>query len=293
MLRDNLSTYQLLDSGAGLKLEQFGEYKLVRPCSSAVWAQRLSSAEWNLADAEYDPKSGWSFSKAKFSEWQLSVTNTVKLILRLQDNGQVGFFPEHLVPHDLANDYLAASDTQHLKTLNLFAYTGLITLMALACGSKVTHVDISARALEWLHVNVSASGLEGQAKDKLRCIKEDALSFLKKELRREQTYDLIIADPPNFSRIDRKKTWALDAVLKELLDTLVGLLNPQRGLLLVSSHIAHAGAETTANLLHDAVDQRLKSGSLKYNIQSQALSLKEYSSPRTLPAGSLVSLTFS
>ena len=46
-------TYTLLDSGKGRKLEQFGEYRLVRPEPRAHWRPVWSEEEWAGADAEY------------------------------------------------------------------------------------------------------------------------------------------------------------------------------------------------------------------------------------------------
>lgn len=41
----------LLDSGDGLKLEQYGPYRIVRPEGQAIWLPSLSKSEWNKADA--------------------------------------------------------------------------------------------------------------------------------------------------------------------------------------------------------------------------------------------------
>ena len=38
--------YELLDSGAGEKLERFGAYVLARPEPKALWAPSLPEAEW-------------------------------------------------------------------------------------------------------------------------------------------------------------------------------------------------------------------------------------------------------
>ena len=45
--------YQLLDSGNLQKLEQVGEYRLIRPALNAFWRPELSAKEWDKADAVF------------------------------------------------------------------------------------------------------------------------------------------------------------------------------------------------------------------------------------------------
>ena len=61
-LRDD--QYQLVDAGAGRKLERFGQYVLDRPCAQAVWKPALPPEEWRrLADAFFTREHGnrWEF----------------------------------------------------------------------------------------------------------------------------------------------------------------------------------------------------------------------------------------
>jgi len=43
--------YWLIDSGNGLKMEQYGPYRIVRPEAQALWPQTLPSHVWERADA--------------------------------------------------------------------------------------------------------------------------------------------------------------------------------------------------------------------------------------------------
>ena len=55
--------YELLDSGAGEKLERFGAYVLARPEPKALWDKSMPQAEWNrLAHTRFKPGAG--FGKA-------------------------------------------------------------------------------------------------------------------------------------------------------------------------------------------------------------------------------------
>ena len=77
------------------------------------------------------------------------------------------------------------------RVLNLFAYTGGATLAARAAGAEVTHVDSVRPVVTWARENMELSGLDG-----VRWIVEDALKFVRREVRRGNRYAGIILDPP-------------------------------------------------------------------------------------------------
>src|SRR5438552_16351655 len=122
-----LSGYSLLDSGAGKKLECLGVRTVVRPSSLAVWDRRKSCEVWSAADAEFIPSKGWRFVKEKFETWPFNCGH-FDLELRLQNNGQIGLFPEHASYFGELSDQLARLQQilpGPVRLLNLFAYTGM------------------------------------------------------------------------------------------------------------------------------------------------------------------------
>ena len=58
----------------------------------------------------------------------------------------------------------------------------------------------------------------------IRWICDDALAFVKRELRRGRRYDGVILDPPKFGRGPNGETWRLDENLPELLEACQMLL---------------------------------------------------------------------
>lgn len=76
--------------------------------------------------------------------------------------------------------------------LNLFAYTGGARreLAACAAGAETTHVDSVKQVVTWSRENMELSGLDG-----IRWIVEDALKFVRREVRRGSRYNGIILDP--------------------------------------------------------------------------------------------------
>ena len=73
----NWRDYALLDSGNGQKLEQYGQYRLIRPEAEAVWQPALPLREWESADAVFLPapeENGghWAVKNRKIPQrWQM------------------------------------------------------------------------------------------------------------------------------------------------------------------------------------------------------------------------------
>jgi 23S rRNA (guanine2445-N2)-methyltransferase / 23S rRNA (guanine2069-N7)-methyltransferase len=85
------------------------------------------------------------------------------------------------------------------RFLNLFAYTGSVSVYAAAGGAReTTSVDLSATYLEWASRNLALNGYMDERQHKL--VRDDAMSFLRN---RSAMYDLIFVDPPTFSNSKR------------------------------------------------------------------------------------------
>lgn len=85
------------------------------------------------------------------------------------------------------------------RFLNLFAYTGSVSVYAAAGGAKTTTtIDLSQTYLDWARDNMQLNGYSGASH---RYIQSDCLNWLREN---RQQYDLIFLDPPTFS--NSKKT---------------------------------------------------------------------------------------
>jgi 23S rRNA (cytosine1962-C5)-methyltransferase len=270
---NSLPSYALVDSGDGKKLEKFGDILLIRPSKRAIWSKNCDTTIWNRADAEYilkkDTKnisqnstSAWKILSQKFEiesghEWYYTHTN-ISMILRLQRNGQIGLFPEHSSYDGFLIESLekrADSRTNEpLKVLNLFAYTGWSSLICLKQGAHVTHVDNSRQVLEWARQNFEKNGIETH---RYRFILEDALSYVKKEVKRGKKYDLIIADPPSFSWGSGKTSWDLEDIVKDLMYFLCQLIE-DTGSIVYASHSFEVGPDIVHNLISHNLDNQIK-----------------------------------
>lgn len=273
--------YALLDSGNGQRLEKFGGKILIRPSTLCLWKPRQAQAIWDKADASYNHEKGWKFRTARFEEWTFE-SNAFALKLRTQDNGQVGFFPEHANYMGKLSDILKTlhkSLGRPAKVLNLFAYTGMASVVCLKAGAQVTHVDLAKKALDWASINFELNKTSPAA---LRLIKEDAADFVHREIRRDKKYDIIISDPPSFSRVAANKTWQLDDVIVPMLESTTKLLEKDQSALFFTCHHAELSGPIAANLLLDLTAGR------DAKVENSPLAIPEQNSPRSLPAGSLV-----
>ncbi len=227
--------YQLLDFGAGRKLERFGRWLLDRPAPAAEPFAKLAPNAWSAVDARFeragDQTGRWLPADRLPPHWNVRHDPWV---LQLQPTpfGHVGLFPEQAANWDWI-DHCVRSVGGPLQVLNLFAYTGGSTLAAAAAGAEVTHVDAARNVVQWARQNAQASGLE-QAP--IRWIAEDALKFVHRELRRGRQYQAVILDPPSYGHGPKGQVWKLDQQLEELLIACGELTRRQRAFILLTCH---------------------------------------------------------
>lgn len=128
--------------------------------------------------------------------------NDLKFYINMYDYIDTGLFLDHRATRELIKR-LANNKT----FLNLFAYTGSVTVYAAAGGAKTTTtVDMSNTYLDWAQDNLSLNNYVG---DKHSFIRDDCLAWLQQAVEEKQKYELIFIDPPTFSN-SKKMTVSLD-----------------------------------------------------------------------------------
>lgn len=229
--------YELLDSGNNEKLERFGTVIIRRPETQALWAKRRDEL-WNDTHAIFtfkDKKGSWQILKTIPDSWVV-VRTGLPLIARLTSFKHTGIFPEQSSNWEWLSsrikDFVSPSGNSDLRSpnipnvLNLFGYTGAATVTAAQAGAFVTHVDASKQSLDWAHENAKLSNIP---EDKIRWMLDDALSFVKREVRRGAKYDGIILDPPAFGRGAKGEVWKIEEGLPKLLEALKEILSENPG----------------------------------------------------------------
>lgn len=277
--------YTLIDSGAGRKLERFGDIVIDRPSSLSTWRQRQPASSWERAHARYLPPDTWQRANRELSTWSASIAG-VTIELELMSNGQVGLFPEHaLYLPEVGNAIksLSTGANRPLQVLNLFAYTGLATSYCAGLPNvQVTHVDLAKRAIERAKHNASLNHISA---DRVRWIVDDALGFMAREARKGNCYDVVIIDPPSFSRVSKQNTWTLDEKAPEIVSLVLSILHPDRGVVYFTNHSSASTSDVARNIALDTFADR------DVAIEIKSLALNEEFSPRRLPAGSLIVLS--
>jgi 23S rRNA (cytosine1962-C5)-methyltransferase len=258
--------YALLDTGDGEKLERYGRYVIVRPEEQAMGSARQPVAEWERADAKFvgigdDEAAGrWRYRRPLPETWPMAYGG-VSFLGRFTNFRHVGVFPEQ-VSHWQWLESEIARFGRPLRILNLFAYTGIASLIAARAGAEVAHIDASKKAIAWARENQALSRL-GDAK--VRWICDDATKFAEREVRRGNHYDGIILDPPKYGRGPKGEVWDIFRDLKPLLKACRTLLSEDAGFLILTAYSIRASFaaidELTAEVL-DGLGGTLESGEL-------------------------------
>ncbi|MDH5471305.1 MAG: bifunctional 23S rRNA (guanine(2069)-N(7))-methyltransferase RlmK/23S rRNA (guanine(2445)-N(2))-methyltransferase RlmL [Gammaproteobacteria bacterium] len=118
--------------------------------------------------------------------------NELEFYINLEDYLDTGLFLDHRLTREMIRTMSKDKDV-----LNLFAYTGSVSIYAAAGGARsVTTVDMSNTYLDWARRNFKLNRLNG---DHYHFIKADCIKWLIDEKNSANKYDLIFLDPPTFS----------------------------------------------------------------------------------------------
>ncbi|HRH34796.1 MAG TPA: class I SAM-dependent methyltransferase, partial [Catalimonadaceae bacterium] len=161
----------------------------------------------------------------------------------------VGIFPEQAVNWDFLFQKLSILKKQlpaPPKVLNLFAYTGLASVVSRTAGAEVTHLDSIKQVVTWARENMEASGLDG-----IRWMVEDALKFVQREVRRGNQYQCLILDPPAYGRGPDGEKWILEEHLPQLLEACAQILDPENGIFVLNLYSLGFSTLITENLMKE------------------------------------------
>ncbi|HUT09511.1 MAG TPA: class I SAM-dependent methyltransferase [Thermoguttaceae bacterium] len=246
--------YQLIDFGDGRRLERFAGLRLDRPCPAVEDVARADPDAWDEVDARFERGDGeegrWSCRGELPECWSIT-HGPITLELRRTAFGHLGVFPEQAANWDWITERLAQSP-RPAKVLNLFAYTGGSTLAAAACGAEVVHVDAARNTIDRARRNAELSGM---AERPIRWIAEDAMKFVKRELKRGNRYDAVILDPPSYGHGPRGEVWRLSTHLPRLLRLCGELTAGRRGFMLLTCHTPGYDPPRLKEIMADALGE--------------------------------------
>ncbi|MFA6297116.1 MAG: class I SAM-dependent methyltransferase [Candidatus Paceibacterota bacterium] len=274
-----MTTYHLIDSGDGEKLEQFAEFVLRRPDPQALYPKRLSIGEWEKADATFEIREGkGKWNKAReFPDTWVTQFDDLSFSTTLGSFKHVGVFPEQETNWKWLKETIAKSvaEGKKVSVLNLFAYTGGATLACLSAGAEVVHVDASQGIVDVAVKNTELSGLKEKP---VRWIVDDVKKFVAREIKRGNKYHGIIMDPPAFGHGPKKEVWNIEEHLVPLIQDAKELLHSESLFFLVNGYSTGFSPLAYAN----NIESLTKRGG---QVESGELSIPEKDGKRALPAG--------
>ena len=234
---ENWKDYEVIDTSAGEKLERWGDYLLVRPDPQVIWNTPKEHSGWRKKNGHYhrSSKGGgeWEFFHLP-DEWSIRY-GELTFHLKPFSFKHTGLFPEQAANWDWFSSIIkkAVKSGRPVKVLNLFAYTGGATVAAAKAGASVTHVDASKGMVTWAKENAVSSGL-GNAP--IRWLVDDCVKFVEREIRRGNTYDAIIMDPPSYGRGPKGEIWKIEESIFPCLELTARILSKDALFFLINSY---------------------------------------------------------
>lgn len=271
--------YELIDADNGQRLERWGDIILIRPDPQVIWNEGQRDSRWNKAHAVYHRSNSgggyWETLKKVPDVWNINYND---LVFRLKPMGfkHTGLFPEQAVNWQLAQKLIGEANRE-ISVLNLFAYTGGVTLACLKAGAKVTHVDASKGMVNWAKENAVVSGV---ADKNVRWLVDDCIKFVKREIRRKNKYDAIILDPPSYGRGPNGEVWKLEQQLFDLLCDIGKILSDKPLFIFLNSYTGGL-SPTILNYMVKSCITPDKAG----NVYTEEIGLKVTKRDIVLPCG--------
>ena len=246
-IADQWRDYEVIDTGDGEKLERWKGIVLRRPDPQAIWPKQEPSL-WEKADGWYHRSSRgggeWEFSKKLPEKWTVDYRD-LKFYVRPTGFKHTGLFPEQAVNWDWMSSLIRKAG-RPVRVLNLFGYTGGATMACAAAGAKVTHVDAAKGMVLWAGENRELSRIDESS---TRWIIEDAGKFVAREIRRGNTYDGILMDPPSYGRGPGGEVWKLEDELYGLVEACEKVLAPDALFMLINSYTTGLQPAVLNNML--------------------------------------------
>ena len=245
---ENWTDYELLDASAGERLERWGEFILIRPDPQVLWNTPKTHPLWRQAHAHYHRANTggghWERLRPLPDSWQIGYGD-LRFNLKPMGFKHTGLFPEQAVNwDDMAAQIRAAG--RPIRVLNLVGYPGGATIACVAAGAHVTHVDASKGMVTWGRENVTASGLIERP---MRWLVDDCMKFVQREIRRGNTYDGIVMDPPSYGRGPGGEVWQLEEALYPFMTRVTQLLSPNPLFFILNSYSTGLSASVMEYLL--------------------------------------------
>ncbi|HXX43056.1 MAG TPA: class I SAM-dependent methyltransferase [Chthoniobacterales bacterium] len=149
------------------------------------------------------------------------------------------------------------------RLLNCFAFTCSFSVAAASAGTQTVNVDLSKK---WLARGRENFRLNGLSTNGHRFIEDDVRPFLRRLARRSEKFDVIILDPPTFSRAPGGKAFRVE---HDFADLLLGALELTIGgaQILLSTNCATLDTRSLETVARFCLRQTGRVGTFRYSKQ--------------------------
>ncbi len=268
--------YKILAMNDKNKIEDWNGIVLKRPDPQIIWNDEENIKNIDAIYTRSNKGGGtWNILNRKIpNAWQIHY-HELTFNLKLMGFKHTGLFPEQAYNWNLIQNKIKNSNKE-VKVLNLFAYTGAASMAAASAGASVVHVDSSRGMVDWAKENMHSSNLDDR---NIRFLVDDVVKFVKREIRRNNKYDIILMDPPSFGRGANKEIWNIEEKLFELVNLCTQILSDDPILFLINSYTTGLSKTVLENVLLKTVEKKYKG-----YISSDELGLKAINN-MILPCG--------
>jgi 23S rRNA (cytosine1962-C5)-methyltransferase len=250
------------DGWPGLYLDQLGDYILAQSAAPPSAAQRSQIETWAcLAGArgvyhkilEREARRAPALLWGAPASGEIAVReNGARFELRLDEGYSTGLF---LDQRDNRRRFLTRYIAPDMdipagaEVLNTFAYTCGFSVCAAIAGARATSVDLSKNYLEWGRRNFLLNGLDPAGHD---FIFGDVFNWLRRFVKKNRAFDVVILDPPTFSRSRESGVFRAEEDYGALAAAALPALKPG-GILLASTNAAGFAPEDFIEAVTGAV----------------------------------------
>ncbi|WP_202081706.1 class I SAM-dependent rRNA methyltransferase [Caldalkalibacillus salinus] len=283
------------DGIGGLHIDYFDGYYLIHWYSRGIYAfkplvlqalENVVSYKGIYEKKRFGRQGGTyveddDFVKGEKATFPLMVKeNGMKFAVYLNEGAMVGFFLDQREVRKVIRDHYAEGKS----VLNTFSYTGAFSVAAALGGaSKTTSVDVANRSLSKTIEQFSLNGIDYEAQD---IIVEDVFKYFNYAAKKQQTYDMVILDPPSFART-KKHTFSATKDYKRLLKDIIPLTEAG-GMIVASTNSASLSMKKFKRFIDSAFKE--KGGS--YNILETYTLPKDFKTLASFREGHYLKVVF-
>ena len=187
----------------------------------ATFAATVGATSWKvqvMGDRGVDPQARQQFRSAEFADAWTAEEHGLQYRFKADQGLSPGLFLDQR-----QNRLWLKENAADRKVLNLFSYTAGFSLCAAAGGAvEVVSVDTSKSSLEWAKENFALNGMAGEH---IEFWAADARFFLRGCQSKDRRFDVIICDPPSFSR-SQEGVFRIEDDLAGLTEQMLAVLVP-------------------------------------------------------------------